>query len=231
MDTNIILQLEEITHLKKQILSSADQSFAVSLVGQYAKKSMLSKGQWPWVKILVERATQPSLFDANSTKSVGDFEGVINLFLKAKKHLKWPRVHLETEAGDPIQLSMAGERARYPGTINVTDGGSYGSNIWYGRVNTQGDFQSTDHVTPEITELLTQLANNPHLAAHFHGKKTSNCCFCNKDLMQANSVAAGYGPVCAKNWGLKDEWNAAVKKMAPTPQSNSDLLGFDNGSQ
>lgn len=212
MNANPITELSEIVSVTPPLLGESDMKFANSLIKQFSQKSSLSGNQWPWVEKLVAKATHPDLFAADkSTESIGDFSGVINLFLVAKEHLKYPKVTLATQDGDPIQLSMAGPNAKFPGTINVTDGGSWGNSIFYGRVDTQGEFQKYSGNTDEVIVKLKELAINPHMAAHFHGKNNHNCCFCQKDLTQANSVAAGYGPVCAGHWGLTEEWKAAVE--------------------
>lgn len=188
---------------------------AYSLVSQYIKKGQhdgsLSEKQWKFVNSLVTQATKPAVFSTDAATPVGDFSGVIDLFLVAKKHLKYPKVSLVTVDGEIVQLSMAGDRSKFPGTINVTDGGSYGQNTWYGRVNTAGDFQNTSAATSEVIGLLKQLADNPHLAASFHGKQTNVCCFCSKYLTFVNSVTVGYGEICAGHWGLHSEWKEAAK--------------------
>lgn len=208
---SLATELESLIHTY-DFGKAADAAY--SLVSQYIKKGQhdnsLTVSQWGFVKSLVGQATNVSIVTAGV--DVGDFAGVIDLFLVAKEHIKYPKVSLVNSEGDIVQLSMAGSRARYPGTINVTDGGKYGDNTWYGRVDTSGKFQKTQAATPAIVSLLKQLADNPHLAASFNGKATNNCCFCSKDLTHANSVAAGYGPICAGHWGLTDEWKAAVEK-------------------
>lgn len=40
------------------------------------------------------------------------------------------------------------------------------------------------------------------LKAALHGKMTGKCCFCNSPLIDQKSTDVGYGPVCAKHYGL-----------------------------
>ena len=50
--------------------------------------------------------------------------------------------------------------------------------------------------------ILAQLATQPAQLAAKHGKLTGHCCFCNSELSDEKSTNVGYGPVCAKRWGL-----------------------------
>lgn len=184
-------------------------SFANSLLSQHKKSGgKLSKSQWEWVKKLVRQASdKPAELEK---ESVGDFSGVIALFTKAKGKLKYPKITMYGENGETIQLSLAGAKAKKPGSINVTDGGSYGSNTWYGRVLTDGTWEKSSKANDDIGGVLKELSANPAAFATKYGHKHGSCCFCNKKLTQDNSVAAGFGPVCADNWGLSAEWKLAA---------------------
>ena len=54
---------------------------------------------------------------------------------------------------------------------------------------------------PETLEVLREIAKNPGDAARMYGQKTGICC-CGAELTNAQSIAAGIGPICAGNWGL-----------------------------
>jgi hypothetical protein len=183
---------------------------AYSLVSQFIKNGQhddsLTQAQWNFVKSLVTQATKVA--PPMETETVGDFSGVIELFKTAK--LKYPKVTIDA-MGNTVQLSLAGAKAKKPGTINVTDGGKYPDNTWYGRVDVDGTWEKSYNATDEVGQLLKALSENPAGFATMHGKKHGNCCFCAKTLTHDNSLAAGFGPVCAENWGLKAEWTAATK--------------------
>jgi hypothetical protein len=77
-------------------------------------------------------------------------------------------------------------------------------------------------ITP-IKEQLQALAKDPAKVASEHGRLTGNCCFCNhrighgdkdKSASSERSRNAGYGPDCAKKYGLYEDWKraAAVKR-------------------
>lgn len=183
--------------------------FGPSVLGFYQQKNYITDGQMNVVKSIVDKAAAPA--PEMEKESVGDFSGVINLFTKAKGNLKYPKVTLVSDSGLKVQLSMAGAKAKKPGTINVTDGQPFGQNVWYGRVDADGGWEKSFKATDEVGQMLKELSENPAAFATQYGHKTGNCCFCAKHLTHANSVTAGFGPVCADNWGLKAEWKAAVK--------------------
>jgi len=187
-----------------------DRDFAGSLVKGFKKYNSLSPKQVYWVEILLKKA----LGQDNSKPAaveIGDFKGVLALFAKAKAALKFPKINLYV-SGNPVVLSVAGPKSKAPGSVNVTDGGKFGSNKYYGRVSPDGAFQAGFKDYPEAGEvlaLLKALAENPEKVAHDSGKLSGYCCFCNKSLSDPQSTAAGYGPVCAKNWGLLSQYKEA----------------------
>lgn len=109
---------------------------------------------------------------------------------------------------DVISLSIAGPRASVPGSINVTDGLPYGENKWYGRVHTDGRAQ----VAGYIAEFLAEVSADVEGAVKTHGTVTDHCAFCGLKLEDDGSTDAGYGPVCAKRYGLA--WKRGGVKVA-----------------
>jgi hypothetical protein len=193
-------QVNELAALTEQ-LSDRDRRFAWSLITQYRERGSLSDKQRPYVAQLIERATKPK--PQLPTAQLGNgFDRIITLFLTARVRIKYPRIRLALPNGQPVVLKMAGERSKYNGQINVSDGGPYGDNIWYGRIDQQGRWSKSRNVTPEVEELLTSLTRNPEEVAEMYGRLTNHCCFCGRELTDPRSVEVGYGPVCAQNYGL-----------------------------
>lgn len=179
----------------KSKLSLQDQGFADSLLMQAEQKG-LSQRQLYWVEKLAERTLKP----APEKVAVGAFDGVIALFDKAAAKLKYPKVRLQLPSGEPIALSRAKD-----GSVNVTDGKPYGQNQWYGKVSPSGAWTVSNagkQMQDVLQPVLMQLAAQPAQTAAAYGKMTGNCCFCVSPLTDPRSVEVGYGPVCAKNWGL-----------------------------
>jgi hypothetical protein len=128
--------------------------------------------------------------------------GIFSLFEHAIAHsLKYPKIRLQTSSGQNVVLSRAGDKSRYTGQIQVTDGRPYGANTYFGRIDTAGIFHvSTADAT--VSVLLTRLADNPADVASEYGRLTGQCCFCGLALKDARSTAVGYGPICADKFGL-----------------------------
>lgn len=180
-------------------LRSNTSSFAQSLCKQFDRKGDLSAKQWFWVNKLVTEANQP---EPSYGTVEADMSGIVKLMHDANEHLKWPKIRLATEDECPVVLSVAGPRSKTPGAINITDGGPYGMNTWYGRIQTSGTFEPSRSCTDEVVELLVNMSDHPAEAAAAHGHKTGNCCFCNRELTDERSTSVGYGPICAGHYGL-----------------------------
>lgn len=190
-------------------LSFSDQQFADSLLSQLNRRGLSDK-QWAWVDRLAKRATGQ---DQRQTASLGSVAGLLALFNTAKANgLKNPAIVAQSPIG-AIRLSVAGERARQPGTINVAEKGRFGEATWYGRIKLDGTFEASREGAPaELVAYLAQFAANPAETAAAHGHTTGNCCFCDRPLTDARSTAVGYGPVCAKKWSLP--WGEASVQQA-----------------
>jgi hypothetical protein len=182
-------------------LPAKDQEFALSLLSKHS----WSEKQHFWINKLAERAagTAPA---PTAAVEVGDFSGVIALFQVAKEHKAFPKISLRLDDGRKIVLSLAGEKAKQPGTVNVTDGGKFGSNVWYGRVTPTGAWQVSKAIDAgterDLAGLLAVLANDPAGTAAEYGIATHHCCFCQKEITHPDSKAVGYGPDCAEHFGL-----------------------------
>lgn len=117
----------------------------------------------------------------------------------AQKRL--PRIVL-TRDDVTVQLAIAGEKSRQPGTVNVMTPGAYGENTWFGRIDLDGRFHPSRSCTPLVEQLLRDLAADPAKVAGQHGVATGSCCFCRRDLSDARSRSVGYGPDCAAKYAL-----------------------------
>ena len=117
----------------------------------------------------------------------------------AQKRL--PRIVL-TRDDVTVQLTMAGDKSRQPGTVNVMTPGAYGENTWFGRIDLDGRFNPSRSCTPLVEQLLRDLAADPAKVAGQHGVATGSCCFCRRDLSDKRSRTVGYGPDCAVKYGL-----------------------------
>ncbi len=145
---------------------------------------------------------------------------------------EFPEIILHTANGARVKMYRAGSKSAYEGCVQVTDGGPFDNNVWYGRVERDGRFITSRRCTPAVRDLVARFDADPASVAAAYGLETGECCFCARELTDARSTGVGYGPVCAKNYGLpwgdaetlaaaKDgdgyEEMAAEADAAPTP--------------
>lgn len=186
-------------------LNDKDRTFALSLLNQFHNRGLSDK-QMHWLGVLHKRATgidDPPPAPVN----VGDVSGIVALLEKAGSRLKYPAFVVAMPDGADVRISVAGERSKVPGAINVTSLGSFENRTWYGRITRDGVFEpsrkvSIDTIT-EVAMALVTMAKDPTGTAAAYGKRTGNCCFCSRGLKDERSVHVGYGPICADHYGLR----------------------------
>jgi hypothetical protein len=96
-------------------LPESDQRFAHSLLATRTP----SIKQLSWMDKLVERhiAAQQA---PEVEVQIDNVLGIVDLLNRGHSALKWPKVAFKADGTD-MRLSIAGEAARNPGTVNVTD--------------------------------------------------------------------------------------------------------------
>lgn len=204
-------QLDTLETLVPQ-LPAKDVGFALSLISK-GRKYGCSAGQTKWVGILIQRAQGVS--EERTKVAIGSLEGITARFAAAK--VNRPKIVLGIERKgftsdksfvSEFTLSVATERARCPGTIDVK-----GAGTWYGRILKDGNFEQSPRVRdlPEgLVDLLRRFADKPAETAAEFGRMTGRCTFCNTPLRTGVSTTMGYGPVCAKKWNLP--WGVTAAK-------------------
>ena len=193
MPTNQQMVLE--TLLANNQVPAFRKDFAKSL----ASARHLSQKQEFWVNKIIEEIVNPV---AKVTVTI-DSSKIVKLFEGAKKHLKHPKVTLQTPNGNPLRCAMAGDRSKYAGSIMLT-AGSFGS-TFYGSIKPTGELWIAPGgraIEADLKTILNEFANDPAGTAMKHGKLTSHCCFCALPLSTPESLAVGYGDTCADHWDL-----------------------------
>jgi hypothetical protein len=151
-----------------------------------------------WAKALGVAPAAPAPVPVNAT-------GIEALLRSANKRLKYPAVKLRTEDGTYLRVSIAGDRSKNPGAINVVGEGVWPDRPFYGWIK-DGAYVPHHNVFEEaataIGAALQAFAADPAGVAGAYGKKTGACCFCSRRLDDARSVDVGYGPTCADHYGL-----------------------------
>lgn len=144
---------------------------------------------------------------AETSATPCDASRIVTMLAGAReKGLKFPKIRLQVN-GQQVCFSLAGDRAKQPGSINVTDGGSYGDNKWFGRITVDGTFTPSSSCRDDVKALVLAFAADPAKVAAEYGHLTGNCSFCQRALSDERSTEVGYGPVCADRfelpWGVK----------------------------
>jgi hypothetical protein len=204
--------VEQVNALEAKIASlpERDREFAGSLVKQFNSRGLSSK-QLFWVGRLLARVYgHPDATPQGTTTNVGNVKGIVDLLETAAKHLKRPAIVLR--AGDfDIRLSIAGPRAKVPGSITVLSADRNGDETrdWYGRITREGEYQPSRKFEAQQTAIgatLAAMANDPAKTAGEYGRLVGRCCFCRLPLSDERSTEVGYGKICAAHFGLP--WGA-----------------------
>lgn len=100
------------------------------------------------------------------------------------------------------------------GTVNVTDGGPYRANKYFGAIQPGGSYREGAAITPDVRTLLHAIEENAADAVKRYS--TGKCCFCRKELTTRESRTVGYGQTCAKNHALP--WGHIDPDLAELPK-------------
>lgn len=133
---------------------------------------------------------------------------IFDLFDKAKQSLKYPKITFPYEQ-QMIVFGLAGDKAKHPGTINITDDGRYPNNKFFGRIHRKQaervlhiEWNERIAILPQLRETIKAIVSDPVSICKVVGQEFSFCCFCGLELTNKDSVTVGYGPICAEKWGL-----------------------------
>lgn len=178
-------------------LPNKDVDFAQSLITQYDRKGRLSDAQLAWVERLVARANAPKPGPVGRV----DLFKLQQLFNAASANTKSPKVRFATEDGDHFIVTQAPLHGRNAGCLYIKSDGTY-----LGKIDAHGDYSASRDIEASLASgvlgALRTFAADPAAAAKAYGMRFSNCCFCALELTNAQSLMAGYGPICAENYGL-----------------------------
>jgi hypothetical protein len=193
------LSLEQAVKICRELRDSFAQSLAAEY-DRYGRFNTGNKAAWCIVKAQqsLNRARQQ---DERPREQLGNFAAIQALFALAGSRLQFPKIELDTADGRTVVLGLAGSRSAHAGKIKVSSGHKYGdpAGRFYGWIAPDGSTQASDQ---GVLELLRKFAADPQGVAAEYGRRTGSCCFCRQGLTDERSLLVGYGPVCAKNYGL-----------------------------
>lgn len=138
----------------------------------------------------------------NGDPDAGGVSAIVDRLESAHQSgLKYPSMRFPTrlEEHGGLDLSRASKKSSRPGSVHVTpiEGDAY-----WGRIRTDGSFHARDETPEGTASVLKEIASDPEKAARTEGLDTGHCSFCGHDLTEEGSLEVGYGPVCAKHFGL-----------------------------
>lgn len=197
-------------------------SFALDLAAHFRRFGRLSNAQTAWLHVKAEQyAAEASHANKNVEGLVQDeaeMDSIIALFAKASANLKKPAIELIDGDKNRYRLKLLGASSRYAGCVGITCGGT-----WLGRISTDGLFFPSPAAAAYrgLVDLLARFAADPAGVGGEIGRLTGCCCFCRLKLTDERSTEVGFGPVCAKNFGLawgtpaaQSEDEAAARRKA-----------------
>jgi hypothetical protein len=238
-------QVTIYTQLKALAVAGRTNDFGTALVANFERYGRWSDKQQYWANKLCAEATTPAGQPAN----VIDVAPLFAMMATAQAALKRPSIRLQAADGSVWSVRPAGETSANAGQLYLYDGVT---KAYAGKISPQGELRCRREVTTpgQVHEAVKGFCKDPQGAAKAYGFSTKTCCFCAKALSDAFSVENGYGPVCAKRFGLvhkaAGQPQAAVMDTAGTVTKISlvDLVkalpfgsgpgtdnSFDNGSQ
>lgn len=100
----------------------------------------------------------------------------------------------------PVSLTIAGKASANAGMIYVKADGQY-----VGKITTSGRFftvREADSIVDPVVETIDAIIAGGAAYIAEQGRISGVCGFCGLTLDDPESVARGYGPVCAKRHGL-----------------------------
>ena len=166
-------------------------SFGRDLAAKFNKWGNLSEARRFWL----HRVATP---EAQAPPVEVDASAIEAIFATASAKLKFPKFIL-TRGPVTLKVAKAGPRSKHHGSITVA-APEFGAG-WFGVIK-DGAFHPSRGATPEVVQLVKDFAADPAKVAAEHGHASGNCCFCRRELTTTESLAAGFGPVCAENFGL-----------------------------
>jgi len=149
-------------------------------------------------------ATGMPMVDAPFTRTTVDLAPVVAFLSGARERgLKSPRVRFAAPGAGELALSLAPLTGKNPGAVYVKVRGEYA-----GKVTADGTAYG---IAPELVDALRTIAADPAAAGAAYGRLTGQCSFCTQGLTDEGSIEVGYGPVCAKRYGLPHKPRGSAK--------------------
>ena len=164
----------------------------------FARKMAFAKTLTPAKRFWLHKlASDNPVVSRDPLAEIDDTE-IRRLLTTAQAHLEHPAIVVPC-SGQEVKLSLAGPASKHAGSVFITSTRFRGP--YYGRITSGGLFPGRDQL-PGLVELLETVACDPVGVLAEIGRTTGRCCYCKRKLDDPRSLAVGYGPTCAANYGL-----------------------------
>ena len=160
------------------------------------------RGLWNVIRATEQREQEAKVHAYVNYGKPPRFGGIASLMASLAERMERPKIALAREDDESVWLSIAGERARFPGSINVTNARGFGGN-WHGRI-VEGVPDAQLAREDAVMAALDTLEADPSVgnAVASHARATGSCMVCGRVLTNAESIARGIGPICAGKVGM-----------------------------
>lgn len=111
--------------------------------------------------------------------------------------IKWPKLRFAGFVLSPAGANSVNAGAVYVKTARTDDG----EGVYLGKVM-NGRFAASRDCDADTKTRVLAVCADPKAAAIAYGKEFGRCSVCARPLTDADSVAAGIGPICAKRYGF-----------------------------
>jgi hypothetical protein len=163
-------------------------------MSQYFSHKPLTEKQWYWVeKLIGEAKKRLAQVTIEPQAIIPNGENIQALLDMARKKQPYPVIRLMV-AGYKVDLRPKQHRGANVRFDGQKIGMLLGEKLFIDVPLTSALF--------ELVEKLKQLAENPEEMAKKFAIETGACCFCGITIVNKHSLAVGYGPICAANYGL-----------------------------
>jgi hypothetical protein len=162
--------------------------------------------------------------------NIGEYVQAFGFLTLGQSKLQNPKITL-TRGDYKFTFSLV-KYGKFSGTIRVMDGIPTG---WVANILPNGNLM---YLYPGIStekreaffDLAIDFGLDPERTVTNNGQIHGICCFCNIELTDPKSIAAGYGPVCAKHYNLYEKWKSAVGNNLVQKQVGAIIDAQTNGA-
>jgi len=182
----------------------------MTIVSKYSGKCKLCGGRFAegdrieWSRSLGARHLTGDECEAAKTApppapdAVANLKPIADFMLAAREDggLKFPKLRvLHTDGRSELVLGVTGPKSQVPGSVTVRLEWEY-----LGLVRPTGE--AFGNFSAPLVDRLLLVAENPAKAAQEFAALSGRCSFCYSEITDEGSVEVGYGPICARRWGL-----------------------------